>query len=302
MRLRVAFGGGYLRNKMKTAELQGKIKDLVAKLANETDAARQSELFREFLRVAGMFHNYSWGNQLMIWSHRPTATRVAGFRTWQKLNRFVRKGEKGIPIFAPMIFKQKQAADAEGLVTEEKMRLWFKVVYVFDVAQTEGEPLPALPQTCAGNPGRLESALLALAERHGIQVEFDATGDAQGYAEKDGTHVVVSSSLNPAGRAAVLVHELSHCLLHFNKDRKVSLKQRELEAEAVAYVVGSHYGLEIPSNFYLASYGVKAADLLESLPVIQKTAAEIINAVEADGSGATVEAESESEVSMAVAA
>ena len=268
---------------MKTAELQSTIKDLVAQLANETDAARQSVLFREFLRVAGVFHNYSWGNQLLIWSRKPDATRVAGFRTWQKLNRFVKKGEKGIPIFAPMFFKDKQSADADGLVTEEKMRLWFKVVYVFDVSQTDGEPLPALPQTCAGEPGRLESALLALAVDRGIQVEFGATGDAQGYAEKDGSHILVSSSLNPAGRAAVLVHELSHCLLHFDKERKVNLKQRELEAEAVAYVVGTHYGLEMPSNFYLASYGVKASDLLESLPVIQKTAAEIINAVGADG-------------------
>jgi antirestriction protein ArdC len=149
--------------RMKTTELQSTIKDLVSKLANETDAARQSELFREFLRVAGMFHNYSWGNQLLIWSHRPTATRVAGFRTWQKVNRFVRKGEKGIPIFARMFFKEKQAADAEGLVMEEKTRLWFRVVYVFDISQTDGEPLPKLPQTCAGNPRKLESALLALA-------------------------------------------------------------------------------------------------------------------------------------------
>jgi antirestriction protein ArdC len=268
---------------MKTAELQGKIKDLVSKLANETDAARQSELFKDFLRVAGMFHNYSWGNQLLIWSHRPNATRVAGFRTWQKLNRFVKKGEKGIPIFAPMCFKDKRPADADGIVTEERMRLWFKVVYVFDVSQTDGEPLPALPQTCAGDPGRLETALLTLAEDRGIKVEFGSTGDAQGYAEKDGSHVVISSKLNPAGRAAVLVHELSHCLLHFDKERRVNLKQRELEAEAVAFVVGTHYGLEMPSNFYLASYGVKASDLLESLPVVQKTAAEIIGAVEADG-------------------
>jgi len=154
--------------------------------------------------------------------------------------------------------------------------------------------LPALPQTCAGEPGRLESALLALAESRSIQVEFGGTGDAQGYAEKQGAHIVVSSSLNPAGRAAVLVHELSHCLLHFNKDRKVNLKQRELEAEAVAYVVSSHCGgLEMPSNFYLASYGVKASDLLESLPVIQKTAAEIINAVEAGEREPIAQAESE---------
>jgi len=271
---------------MKPTELNETIRKTVEILANETDAARQSELFRDFLRIAGMFHNYSWGNQLMIWSRRPTATRVAGFRTWQKMNRFVKAGEKGIPIFAPMIFKDKRAADADGLVTEEKARLWFKVVYVFDLAQTDGQALPDLPQTYAGDPGALESSLLTLAAARGIAVEFGSTGDANGYAENGGKHVVVSSTLNAAGRASVLIHELSHCLLHFDKERKVNLRQRELEAESVAYVVGSHFGLETRADMYLASYGVKATDLLESLPIIQKTAADIIRAIEGDSKAA----------------
>ncbi len=265
---------------MKAHELNETIKKTVETLANETDAARQSELFRDFLRIVGMFHSYSWGNQLMIWSRRPTATRVAGFRSWQKMNRYVRQGEKGIPIFAPMVFKDKRAADPDGLVTEERARLWFKVVYVFDVAQTDGQPLPELPQTYAGDPGALESSLLALAAAHGIAVEFGGTGAANGFSEQDGKHIVVSDRLNDAGRASVLVHELAHSLLHFEKERKVNLRQRELEAEAVSYVVGSHYGLETRADFYLASYGVKAADLLESLPIIQKTAADIISVIE----------------------
>jgi len=271
---------------MKPTELNETIRKTVETLANETDAARQSELFKDYLRAASLFWSYSFGNCLLIWSQRPTATRVAGYRTWQKLNRYVRKGEKAIHILAPMVFRDKRQADADGLVTEERQRIWFKPVCVFDLAQTDGQPLPDLPQTYAGDPGALESSLLALAAAHGIVVEFGSTGDANGFSEEGGKHIVVSEALNPAGRASVLVHELAHSLLHFNKDRKVNLRQRELEAESVAYVVGSHFGLETRADMYLASYGVKAADLLESLPIIQKTAAEIIRAIEGDSKAA----------------
>jgi antirestriction protein ArdC len=264
---------------MKTQDLQSNLRKLIEDLANETDAARQSELFADYLRVSSLFHNYSWGNQMLIWSHRPTATRVAGYQTWRKMDRFVKAGEKGIPIFAPMVFKRQEAADPDGLVTVEKAHLWFKVVYVFDIAQTDGKPLPNLPTGCNGAVGDLEQQLSAFAAAKGIRVETGDTGDAKGYAEEKGTHVVLSRALAPAERAAVLVHELAHCLLHFGESHRPNLKQRELEAEATAYTVAHHFGLELESNFYLASYGVKAADLLESLPIIQKTAHEIISAV-----------------------
>ena len=264
---------------MKTQDLQTNLRKLVENLANETDAARQSDLFRDYLHVSSLFHNYSWGNQMLIWSHRPTATRVAGFQTWRKMDRFVRAGEKGIPIFAPMIFKRQEASDADGLVTVEKAHLWFKVVYVFDISQTDGKALPDLPTGCAGDAGYLEGHLCAFAAEKGIRVETGDTGDAKGYAEEKGTHIVLSRALEAAERAAVLVHELAHCLLHFGESHRPNLKQRELEAEATAYTVAHHFGLELQSNFYLASYGVKAADLLESLPIIQKAAHEIISAV-----------------------
>lgn len=74
-------------------------------------------------------------------------------------------------------------------------------------------------------------------------------------------------------------YQLAHCLLHFGESHRPNLRQRELEAEATAYVVAHSFGLDLQSNFYLASYGVKAADLLESLPIIQRTAHEIISAV-----------------------
>ena len=224
-----------------------------------------------------MFHNYSWHNCALIWSQKPEASRVAGFRTWKKLGWYVIAGSKGIAIFAPMTFKEKGAA-ADG-TEQESTRVWFRVVYVFDISQTGGESLPELPTECTGAGGeRLTERLPAYAAEKGISVETRTIeGSAKGYASEKGKRITLAHSLTASDRAAVLIHEISHCLLHFGES-KPNLKQRELEAEATSFVVASHFGLNPESKFYLASYGVKASDLLESLPAIQQTAAQIISA------------------------
>src|SRR6185437_15301904 len=92
----------------KARELAQQIETNVHALAAETDAARRSDIFRGWLNAMAQFHHYSWNNQLLISMQCPTATRVAGFHTWRKMNRFVRKGEKGITILAPCIYKPKK--------------------------------------------------------------------------------------------------------------------------------------------------------------------------------------------------
>src|ERR1700745_136587 len=111
----------------KATELNAGIRRTIEQLANETDAARQSQLFRDYLRTSAAFWDYSWHNQMLIWRQKPDASYVAGFNNWLRLGRYVRKGEKGIAILAPMFFKDKRA---DG---EETKRIWFKVVYVFDI-------------------------------------------------------------------------------------------------------------------------------------------------------------------------
>ena len=139
---------------MQNEKAQG-LKDglvkLIEALATDTDEARQSALFTSYLRAVGMFHNYSWHNCALIWSQKPEASRVAGFRTWKKLGWYVIAGSKGIAIFAPMTFKEKGAA-ADG-TEQESTRVWFRVVYVFDISQTGGESLPELPTECTGAGG-----------------------------------------------------------------------------------------------------------------------------------------------------
>lgn len=110
--------------------------DLLRELGEQVEALTSSSKWRQWLDVAARLHEYSFGNQMLIASQRPDATKVAGYRTWQSLGRQVRKGERGIKIFAPMAVKDRDAKDDANSV-----RILFRVVHVFDIAQTDGEPL-----------------------------------------------------------------------------------------------------------------------------------------------------------------
>ena len=93
---------------MKTAQLTAQIEQSLETLVVKTGEAKHSEQFTEYLKFASHFHSYSLGNIILIHYQRPTATYVAGYRAWQKMNRFVKKGEKGIAILAPCIYSDKE--------------------------------------------------------------------------------------------------------------------------------------------------------------------------------------------------
>src|SRR5215831_9754974 len=108
---------------------------------------------------------------MLIWQQRPDSSYVGGYNTWLKCGRYVRKGEKGIAILAPMFFKDKKRS--QGGSEEETKRIWFKVVYVFDISQTDGIPLPELPTKSVGERGAdMLSRLLGFADSRGIKVRF----------------------------------------------------------------------------------------------------------------------------------
>src|SRR5580704_15177619 len=132
-------------NNDRAQELTAQITESINALCAETDAAKQSAIYRAWLSTLSRFHNYSWANCLLIWTQAPEATRVAGFHTWKSLGRFVKKGQTGIRILAPLIRK----VDEEKNSTTERVSrpFGFKTVAVFDYAQTDGEPLPELTPT-----------------------------------------------------------------------------------------------------------------------------------------------------------
>src|SRR6516164_2512941 len=117
------------------------------------------------LRAMARFHRYSFHNVCLIASQRPTATRVAGFQTWRALNRFVRKGEKGIVILAPVVRWRADNADDDS-----KHIAGFRAAFVFDVLETYGEPLPSAA-TVSGDPGQRTTTLRSAIIARGIALD-----------------------------------------------------------------------------------------------------------------------------------
>lgn len=238
-----------------------------------------SEALTRYLSAMSRFHHYSWGNVLLIASQRPDATRVAGFHAWLRLQRHVRKGEKGIVILAPMVGRKK-TVDAD-LVEDPQTRLFgFRAAHVFDISQTDGEPLPAFAEVSGDSSGYLDLLKSFVGSRE-IALAYDATiSPARGMSS--GGVITLIPAMSAAEEFAVLVHEVAHELLHRGERRKsTSHTVRETEAEAVAFVVATAIGLETAtaSSDYIQLHAGDKMTLVNSLALIQMTATEILNTV-----------------------
>lgn len=277
---------------------------------SEQLTAGNSQQLDAFLRVMGRFHRYSFGNILLILCQRPDASRVAGFHTWRSLGRTVRKGEKGIAIFAPMRLKARNddtstsnASKANDEGSDDKSFIRFRVVHVFDIAQTDGEPLPE-PARIGGDPGEALARLEQAITRSGIVLNtVDTLGNAEGVSR--GGTIEVREGLSDGERFSVLVHEWAHELLHHaGKDdpgvERPSKTVRETEAEAVAFVVSQSIGLDTntASADYIRMYAGDPKTLAASLDRIQRTACTIIEAIEHDESNANASERPQAEGSV----
>lgn len=250
-------------------------KELIERIAQGIEAARSSEGFKAYLQTAARFHRYSVGNQLLITCQRPSATHVAGFHTWLNLKRAVRKGEHGIRILVPMV--RKVDADDDD---EASARIYFKVVSVFDVAQTDGEPLPSPVTLLDGDDAGLYDRLLGVAQSEGLSVDrTPGESHANGFYEPDAKRIWISPELpSRLMEAKTLAHELSH---HFAEHSTNGHCRGEAEtiAEASAFIVLSHFGFDSGDYTfgYIATWA-DAATFKAKLTEIQRTAARIIDA------------------------
>lgn len=249
----------------------------------------QSDALRAHLACSARFHNYSLGNILLIASQRPSATRVAGFQTWKTMDRHVKSGEKGILILAPCI-KKLEGTDAAGNTVEEKRAMYFRAVYVFDVAQTDGKDLPTI-NNVVGEAGEHTARLRAFANSKGISIAYKADlSGARGASYRNEKKIEILSGLDPATEYKVLAHELGHQLLHRAdlSETETTRDTRELEAEAVAYVLCSAIGMEADAaaSDYIQLYDGNAQTLTASLGRIHAAAGEILDAIAATESEA----------------
>lgn len=212
---------------------------LLDELTEGIGALTSSAAWRAHLEVQGRFHRYSFANALLICRQDPGASRVAGFATWKSLGRSVRKGERAIWILAPMTGRRTTTADGE----ERRPILGFRPVAVFDVAQTDGEPLPEVCRILEGDDPAAWFGLLAdRAVRLGYSVEVtELPGATNGDCSFARRRIRVECRNGPAQRVKTLAHELAHALLHEGSDDR---PLAELEAESTAFVACHALGLD----------------------------------------------------------
>lgn len=270
----MAYRNGNKNGKADKAKHAKKLADqALDSLATALEQGR-SETLTTYLAAMARFHRYSFGNVMLIASQKPIATHVAGFRTWLQLDRHVKKGEKGIVIIAPMMLKERDDGSSDH-AGETFIR--FRAVHVFDISQTEGEPLPE-HASVSGDSGGCTDRLKALVAQCGIALEYsDDLGSADGSSY--GGRIAIRHGLSPAEEFATLAHELAHEMLHRDTERgKLPKSVRETEAEAVAFVVCQAVGLDTntASSDYIQLYAGDKDTLAASLDRIQHTATSII--------------------------
>ena len=269
---------------MKLEEIKNKTKEATDYLVQSLEAGH-SEVLTEYLGAMAKFHTYSFGNIMLIARQKPSASNVAGVRTWNSLGRFVRRGEKGILILAPMVgrkaktLEETTAENGEGKNPQAQL-YGFRAVYVFDISQTEGKELPQLTEV-KGEVGGYRERLVKFVAGQSIELRYsDKIGPAKGLSQ--GGKITLLSGMQPAEEFSVLAHEIGHEMLHRGERRTLTTKSvRETEAEAVAFVVCQAIGLDTGTAFsdYIALWNGDANLLRESLEAVQQTAAVILGGI-----------------------
>lgn len=279
-------------NEMKADEAKKLASQAIEELAMALDDGH-SESLTAYLAAMGRFHRYSLHNQILIAMQRPDATRVAGFQAWRQFGRHIKSGERGIAILAPIVLRRTGNATAstpastaiqasEKVVADKNLEspIAFRTVHVFDISQTNGQPLPAFA-TARGDPGIFVEQLKTAIARDGIHLEFSNNlGAADGLSA--GGKIILKGGLSPAETFSTLAHEYAHEKLHQGaRLDSTSRRVRETEAEAVAFIVCVAVGIDTKtaSSDYIQLYQGDRQTLTASLARIHQTATGMIASI-----------------------
>lgn len=257
-----------MRNKEITIKNQKRIKEYCKELAKLTNKAKFSEGMKKYFDTMSKFHNYSVNNQILILSQNPNASRVAGFHTWKnEFNRHVKKGSHAIWIFAPRTYTEtEEILTGNGIKEQEIKHIYFVSVPVFDVSQTQGDPLPHIDYgTNTNNHSDLLIKFEKLCLKENVKLDYKPLRDGlNGYNHK-GT-IVLNSNNSDDDKLKTGFHEYAHDNLHWNEDKgKYTTKQKETEAEATAFIVCRFLGIETKAYNYLALYNSDGKLILKSM-------------------------------------
>lgn len=275
-----------------------RVEEAFEKIEQGVKDVYSSDNFVNYLKMLSKFHNYSFNNVILILSQYPGASLVAGYSSWKNdFQRQVNKGEKGIRIFAPYDIKVKrmeESIDDKGNTVQEEKEYKvkrFRIVSVFDISQTDGEPLPELIHELQGDSIEVQALIQSIKEICTIPIEMklqnediDLMNGAKGYYSLNKDKIVVRSDMDNLQIAKTLVHEYSHSVLHNLKNgQRSDQAHREVEAESLAFIICDHFGIDT-GNYsfgYIASYSNRDDKFLrETLVNIQKSAHEFIEKIE----------------------
>ena len=248
-----------------------------------------SDKYRDYLTKMSQLNNYSNRNLRLILSQNPEARQVASFKQWKEnFGRYVKKGEKALRIFKPMTKIKKDENNQPILDKNGKPETvtFFGLVPVFDVSQTEGKEMPKAAevkeQLTDLDYANLYRALMAIAKENDVSVRFEEMeNNKHGYYSVPENQIVLrSNEMNKAQIIKTFLHEMAHAELHHaDNPQKENLTRStaELQAESVAYVVSSYYGIDTSeySFNYLSGWSADKetlADLEAQLDIVQQEA------------------------------
>jgi len=278
-----------------------KMSTIQKKLEDGVRAIFTSEKYQEYISAMSKFPRYSINNCILIASQLPEASLVCGFRKWQtEFNRTVNKGEHGIMILAPIkgktevveeVFDEnnKAVVDENGNQKTEKVTReyqTFRPVYVFDVSQTSGDPLPTLASELNETVDSFEEMKSVLISISPVPVSFETiNGGANGYYSPTAGKIVIDERLPQLQMLKTMVHEIAHATLgHGSKEDKWDRQTKEVQAESVAYWVTQMIGLDTSdySFGYISGWSKdkEVSELKESLDVIKQTADKLSSSIE----------------------
>ena len=284
-----------------------RVQELTDKLEQGLQDLFNSDSYCNYLSTMSKFHNYSFNNTLLIAMQKPDATLVAGFKAWQKnFDRHVKKGEKGIRILAPAPYKIKEERDKIDPVTQELLLdkdgnpqkeeveitiPAFRAVSVFDVAQTDGKPIPELAaKELLSDVEGYQDMIRAVEAISPVPIELEEiAGDSKGYYDREAKRIAVQENMSESQTLKTMIHEVAHSKLHSkeveqDEQMKKDRNTKEVEAESIAYTVCQHFGVDTSdySFGYIArwSSGRDTKELRASMDTIRRTASELITGIE----------------------
>lgn len=271
---------------------QEKIKAALNRIEDSLQAINTDKDWLQFLCFQAQFYNYSFGNAMLIFSQNPNATYVKGYKAWNQLGRYVKKGSKGLAILAPCIrkvevFKEPENKnlyhDEEAEKEIRKVVSGFRIAYVYDIADTDGDDsmLPVLVTGLAGNSDEekliYERLYDYISKKHIVQ---EVTGTASKGSFNLETKVIsVRSDMDYLQKAKTILHEYSHLIdFEMNPDENISRNRRELVAESCAFVVSARLGLDTSrySMSYIQSWLKDKDELKLIADTVQKISYRII--------------------------